>query len=402
MSPINKSRKNGVAMKIFLANQPLNETLTAKTSRQALKDALLKVQATADIKEFPFEGQMSQIIAGLKAWNGGELVHFNYYGPTWEHAQMDYLLTNLNDRKTAVIDAAAFSSPKQSEAYSNHALWHASSYGLGQIILDAITNEAQALVLLIGKTGMIDGGLGMLQALGAAITDESGDAIPVGENPLINFGQVDLQKATAILQKVEVTILATDKSVYSGHASNIVQVGRKLGLSAEQVVRLDVRAASFSRLMRTQFGLDLGQLAGAGAAGGVAGVLICLGATINDQPFPWLFDILHLATTLNAMDLVLLTTDVVDAAKFPHSLVGELVKTSTRLQRPTIILTAKRTLALSELTAANISTFVLPAQIGLTKSAQQPDPIEFRDHELTQSLAVTSQNILKLMLMAQS
>lgn len=382
-------------MRILLANQDLTGQVTAAQSGTTIANVIQANYGEAEIINLPFDGKLSQIVQALHSWNGGDLVKFNYYGPAWETRQDDYLMTNLDYQKTAVIDASAFSNPELSQHYDNHDLFHASSYGLGQLILDAVTNEAQEIVLLQGATGMVDGGLGLLQALGAVVADESGDSIPVGENPLINFGQIDLAKATDLLAKVKFTILTADPTVFSGHQSSIVKSGEQLGLTKEQVVRLDVRAGSFNRMMRNAIGYDLSQMAGTGAGGGIAGALVCLNGELVADPFAWLFDKMKLAHFLEDFDAAILATAGIHQ-DFLNSYLGHLVLLCNEAHLPTGLLTLQRDLPVSELNLPAVSTMLLAPNANWQNNQDHAE-IKPEVADLILSLENTSQEMMKLL-----
>ncbi|WP_263492032.1 glycerate kinase [Bacillus sp. RAR_GA_16] len=62
------------------------------------------------------------------------------------------------------------------------------SFGVGELILDAMAKGANDIYVFLGGTGTTDGGLGLLQALGYACLDESGKVLPLYENPLLQTG----------------------------------------------------------------------------------------------------------------------------------------------------------------------------------------------------------------------
>ncbi|WP_261807109.1 glycerate kinase [Lapidilactobacillus luobeiensis] len=382
-------------MRILMANQALTADISGADSGQAIQEVLQAEQQDLEIVSLPFNGELGQIIAGMQQWREGRLADFTFYGPTWASTQTTYLVTTLQNRRTALIDTTSFSNPQLSQTYDNHDLFHASSYGLGQLILDAVTNEAQEIVLILGETGMIDGGLGLLQALGAVITDESGDPIPVGENPLINFGAIDLAKTIELLQPVHLTILTQEQTIYTGHESGIVRAGKKLGLQSEQVVRLDVRAGAFNRMLRNLFDIDLTQIVGAGAGGGIAGALACLGATIESDPFAWLLQTLELRKMIAGFDTALLTTGAVNAT-FKDSLIAHLAEMCATMKVPTILQTLSRSLPLSATPWSTVSIIVLPSLTGL-QVPHSFDEVNPGRAELLQSLSVSTRELLKLL-----
>ena len=382
-------------MRILIANQALAANVSGADCGQVLQEVLQQDHRDHEVTSLPFNGELNQVIAGMHEWNDGELVDFTFYGPTWGSAQTTYLLTVLQDETTALIDTTSFSNPVLSQTHQNHDLFHATSYGLGQLILDAVTNEAKEIVLILGETGMIDGGLGMLQALGAVISDESGDPIPVGENPLINFGSINLAKTSELLAKVHLTVLTKETTNYSGHDGGIVKAGKQLGLLSEQVVRLDVRAGAVNRTLRTLFSVDLNETVGTGAAGGVAGALSCLGAKIETDPFAWLIRVLDLDRIMSGFDAALLTAGAVND-DFVDSLIYHLAEQCALVQLPTVLMTLSRSLPAARTPWPTVSLLVLPTLIGMQvpQSFTEADPGQV---EVRQSLSFTTQEVLKLL-----
>lgn len=381
-------------MKILVASQDLTSELNASISRGLIQQGLVEKEPSEFIL-LPFDGQQQNLISDLQQWNGGDLQDFVYYGPNWESTQITYLLTKFADQQTAVIDTSDFTDRQLTSQYDHHDLFHASSYGLGQLILDAVTNEAKEVVLLIDDTSMIDGGLGMLQALGAVITDESGDPIPVGENPLINFGHIDFAKPDELLKDIKLTVLVRETSTYTGSDSKLVDNGREIGLLSDQIVRLDLRTNQFNRAMRKERNLDLSTIVGAGAGGGIAGALACLDATISNSTYQWLFERLDFKKELAEVDAAFLATDQVNQTRFTSSFVGELAKFCNDQNIRTVLMTLIRITPADEWNLPLVSTVVLPKIIGI-KLPIIEEHVATSERELQQSLYLTTHEVAKL------
>lgn len=381
-------------MKILLASQDLSADLSAQAGRELMQQGLVDKTGTEFIS-LPFDGQQEDLISALQQWNDGKLVNFTYYGPNWESTQITYLLTQLDGKLTAIIDTSTFANRKSVSSYDEHDLFHASSYGLGQLILDAVTNEAQDVVLLIDDTCLIDGGLGMLQALGTLVADESGDPIPVGENPLINFGQIDFSKPDELLKGVTLTVLARETTTYTGVDSQLVSVGKDIGILPAHLVRLDLRSAAFNRLMKKEREIDLTTIVGSGAGGGVAGALACLGATISNGTYAWLFEKLHFADLLADVDATFLATDQVNQTRFPTSFVGELARFCDQQKIRTILFTLIRITPAEQWNLPFVSTLVIPKIMGI-KLPVANEMVTTAKRELEQSLIATTQEVAKL------
>lgn len=381
-------------MKILVASQDLTSELNASISRGLIQQGLVEKEPSEFIL-LPFDGQQQNLISDLQQWNGGDLQDFVYYGPNWESTQITYLLTKFADQQTAVIDTSDFTDRQLTSQYDHHDLFHASSYGLGQLILDAVTNEAKEVVLLIDDTSMIDGGLGMLQALGAVITDESGDPIPVGENPLINFGHIDFAKPDELLKDIKLTVLVRETSTYTGSDSKLVDNGREIGLLSDQIVRLDLRTNQFNRAMRKERNLDLSTIVGAGAGGGIAGALACLDATISNSTYQWLFERLDFKKELADVDAAFLATDQVNQTRFTSSFVGELAKFCNDQNIRTVLMTLIRITPADEWNLPLVSTVVLPKIVGI-KLPIIEEHVATSERELQQSLYLTIHEVAKL------
>lgn len=381
-------------MKILVASQDLTSELNASISRGLIQQGLVEKEPSEFIL-LPFDGQQQNLISDLQQWNGGDLQDFVYYGPNWESTQITYLLTKFADQQTAVIDTSDFTDRQLTSQYDHHDLFHASSYGLGQLILDAVTNEAKEVVLLIDDTSMIDGGLGMLQALGAVITDESGDPIPVGENPLINFGHIDFAKPDELLKDIKLTVLVRETTTYTGSDSKLVDSGREIGLLSDQIVRLDLRTNQFNRAMRKERNLDLSTIVGAGAGGGIAGALACLDATISNSTYQWLFERLDFKKELADVDAAFLATDQVNQTRFTSSFIGELAKFCNDQNIRTVLMTLIRITPADEWNLPLVSTVVLPKIIGI-KLPIIEEHVATSERELQQSLYLTTHEVAKL------
>ncbi|WP_125607798.1 glycerate kinase [Lapidilactobacillus bayanensis] len=381
-------------MKILVASQDLTPELNASISRGLIQQGLVEKEPSEFIL-LPFDGQQQNLINDLQQWNSGDLQDFVYYGPNWESTKITYLLTKFADQQTAVIDTSDFTDRQLTGQYANHDLFHASSYGLGQLILDAVTNEAKEVVLLIDDTSMIDGGLGMLQALGAVITDESGDPIPVGENPLINFGHIDFAKPDELLKNVKLTVLVRETATFTGPDSRLVNNGREIGLLSEQLVRLDLRTSQFNRTIRKERNIDLSTIVGAGAGGGIAGALACLDATISNSTYQWLFERLDLQKELADVDAAFLATDQVNQTRFVSSFIGKLAKFCDEQKIRTVLMTLIRITPAEAWNLPLVSTIVLSKIVGI-KLPIIEEHVPTSERELQQSLYLTTHEMAKL------
>jgi glycerate kinase len=142
-----------------------------------------------------------------------------------------------------------------------------SSAGLADLLRGALAQGAQRVLVALGGSATVDGGLGLLGALGARVPGETGEAL-LGELEL------DLEPARALVQDVELSVLHDVDVPLCGPDGAAVLFGPQKGLRGEDVELFD---RALERLGEA-FGGDIAQRTGAGAAGGLGAALYALGA----------------------------------------------------------------------------------------------------------------------------
>lgn len=137
----------------------------------------------------------------------------------------------------------------------------ASTFGLGTLCLDAIHQGCREIFLSLGGSGSSDGGRGFLESLG------------------FDFTSCQLAESS-ILGQVTIKGLADVTNPYAGPNGFAKIFGPQKGGSPEQLDKMDQEAQDFVNLVKACKGLDLQQVAGAGAAGGLGGAIAILGGAI--------------------------------------------------------------------------------------------------------------------------
>jgi glycerate kinase len=142
-----------------------------------------------------------------------------------------------------------------------------SSAGLADLLRGALGCGANQILVALGGSATVDGGLGLLGALGARVPGETGAAL-LGELEL------DLAPARALFEGVELSVLHDVDVPLCGPDGAALLFGPQKGLRAQDVEPFD---RALERLGHA-FGGDVAQRPGAGAAGGLGAALYALGA----------------------------------------------------------------------------------------------------------------------------
>lgn len=178
----------------------------------------------------------------------------------------------LDNGRTAVIEMAEASGlPLLDMAERNPML--ASTFGTGELILDALRHGCRKFLVGIGGSATNDAGMGMLEALGAAFYDETGCPLyPSGES-MCRIASMDLSHLDSRLSEASFQVACDVNNPFCGERGAAYIFGPQKGATPEQVKQLDEGMERFSVLIHSVLGKDIRELPGAGAAGGLGGIL---------------------------------------------------------------------------------------------------------------------------------
>lgn len=255
--------------KILIAPTAFKHALTPLQACRAIAEGLRQAGQT-DLVEMPIaDGGNGTLEAFLV--RGGTRHTLTVGDPLGRPVQADYGI--LPDGVTAVIEMAQASGLELLSASERDAL-RASTYGTGELLSAALEAGARRFILGMGGSATTDGGAGALQALGVRFLTASGHAEPIhGGGRLERITGLDLSGLDARWRDCEILIATdVDHPAYGMQGAAHIFAPQK-GASPEQVALLDAGLAHYFGVW-AEHGRDVAQLAGAGAAGALAGGLL--------------------------------------------------------------------------------------------------------------------------------
>lgn len=204
---------------------------------------------------------------------------------------------------TAVVEMAAAAGLPLVAGRKNPCV--TTTYGVGQLIADALARGARRIVLGLGGSATNDGGCGCTAALGVRFYDADGQSfVPVGDT-LGRIARIDTAEAEALLRSVEITVMCDVTNPLYGPTGAAYVFAPQKGADAEKVKSLDAGLRHFGDVIRSQYGLDVSAMPGAGAAGGMgAGCVALLGGTIQSG-IDAVLDVTGFDRQLEGADLVI-------------------------------------------------------------------------------------------------
>ncbi|MCT2594050.1 glycerate kinase [Streptomyces sp. N2-109] len=192
----------------------------------------------------------------------------------------------------------------------------ATTYGSGEVLLAAIEAGARTVVFGVGGSATTDGGVGMLQALGARFLDEDGDPVAHGGGPLRELESADLSGLDPRLEDVEIILASDVDNPLTGPKGAPAVYGPQKGATEEDVAVLDAGLTRLAQVLAETVGTaasDAAEAPGAGAAGGIGyGALVALGARFRPG-IEVLLEVLGFAAALERADLVITGEGSLDA-----------------------------------------------------------------------------------------
>lgn len=181
----------------------------------------------------------------------------------------------------------------------------ATTYGVGELIAHAVDSGCRKILLGLGGSATNDGGCGCAAALGVRFYDAAGQSfVPVGDT-LGRIARIDTAEAEALLRSVEITVMCDVTNPLYGPTGAAYVFAPQKGADAEKVKSLDAGLRHFGDVIRSQYGLDVSAMPGAGAAGGMgAGCVALLGGMIQSG-IDAVLDVTGFDRQLEGADLVI-------------------------------------------------------------------------------------------------
>lgn len=265
-------------MKIVIAPDSFKESLNARAVAAALATGLRKVLPQANLVLVPMADGGEGTLAALC---GDQSEVIAVHGP--RGTLVAGRIGVLADGCTAVIEVAqAIGLDKLAPTERNPLL--ASSFGVGELIRAALDRGQRRFVVGLGGSATVDGGVGMLQALGARFFDKHAVPLPArcGGSSLGDIAAVDFALFDRRLDAAHFVIACDVDSPLCGERGAAAVFGPQKGATAADVVTLDRGLRHLYALMENNLGRRVAERPGAGAAGGLgAAMLLCFHATMR-------------------------------------------------------------------------------------------------------------------------
>ena len=266
-------------MKIVIAPDSFKGSLTALRVAEAIEVGLRRVFPDVAIEKVPMADGGEGTVQSLVDATGGEILTTQVLDPLGNPIDAQYGV--LGDGITAVIEMATASGLT---LVANHKRDPrvTTTYGTGELVRAALTRGCRKLIIGIGGSATNDGGAGMAQALGAKLLTTDGEQIKRGGSYLAMLDSIDLSDLDPRIGETETVVACDVNNPLTGKQGASHVYGPQKGATPEMIEVLDANLAHFDKILQRDLSKSVGNVPGAGAAGGLgAGLMAFLNASLK-------------------------------------------------------------------------------------------------------------------------
>ena len=288
-------------MKIVIATDSLKGSLTSLEAGQAISQGIHRAIPDAEVIVRPIadggEGTVEALVLGM---NGKE-VTVTVTGPLGTPVKCTYGI--LEEQKTAIIEMSGAAGitlvplPDRNPLYTT-------TYGVGEVIKDAIHRGCRHFIVGIGGSSTNDGGMGMLQALGYDFLDQNGRQVSFGAQGLKDLSTIYDTNVIPELRDCTFRIACDVTNPLCGDRGCSAVYGPQKGATPAMIQEMDKWLEDYAALAAKTFPKADALYPGTGAAGGMGFAFLTFTNAVLESGIKIILDETHLEDYIKDADIV--------------------------------------------------------------------------------------------------
>lgn len=253
-------------MKILIAIDSFKGSLTSMEAGYAAAEGIRRVEQNAEICVRPLADGGEGTVEALSAGVNGVLQNIWVTGPLGIPVKCQYGI--VQKTKTAIVEMSAAAGITLVPEEKRNPLY-TTTYGVGEIIKDAIGKGCRKFIIGIGGSATNDGGVGMLQALGYGFLDKDGKQVSFGAKGLEGLETISEENALQELKECKFRVACDVTNVLCGEQGCSAVFGPQKGAVSSMIMQMDRWLACYATLAKKLHPKANANQAGTGAAGGL-------------------------------------------------------------------------------------------------------------------------------------
>ncbi|EKY5002724.1 glycerate kinase [Citrobacter amalonaticus] len=320
-------------MKIVIAPDSYKESLSALEVANAIEQGFREIWPDADYVKLPVADGGEGTVEAMVAATAGRIVDVNVTGPLGEPVTAFFGLSG--DERTAFIEMAAASGLEQVPVALRDPL-KTTSWGTGELIRHALDAGVDHIIIGLGGSATNDGGAGMVQALGAKLLDARQNEIGKGGAALDALTRIDISQLDPRLAACRIEVACDVTNPLTGKEGASAVFGPQKGATAETIDRLDTALVHYAQIIARDLEVDVLELAGGGAAGGMGAALYAFCGAQLRRGIEIVTDALQLDACVADADLVVTGEGRMDSQTIHGKVPVGVAKVAKRYHKPVI------------------------------------------------------------------
>lgn len=297
-------------MKILICPDKFKDCLPAGEVAKYIRRGIEKILPDAEYRIIPMADGGEGTVDALVQATGGRLVEASVHDPLMR--PITSFFGTSGDGNTAFIEMAAASGLALLDPSERNPM-RTTSYGTGELIRCALDAGCREIILGIGGSATVDGGVGMAQALGVRFTDGAGIEIKHNGGSLRNIYHINLDNLDSRVPNTFFGVACDVTNLFAGPQGAALIYGPQKGASDSEVLELESNLLHLSQVIRNSLHIDITSLRGGGAAGGMgAGIVAFLGGELMPG-FDLISRVARLQEWIDWADLVITGEGKMDA-----------------------------------------------------------------------------------------
>lgn len=321
-------------MKILIAPQAFKGTLSPFEAAYAIESGVKRAMPQAETILLPIADGGDGSIEVILHRNKGKKIEAYLTNALGARQATQYAIL---DNNIAIIEIASICGLAQIPApLHNPAI--ATSYGVGEAILDALDRNARRFLICLGGSATNDGGTGMLQALGCRFLDSSGKELPPGGESLGHLRKIDIAGMDPRLKGASFQAACDVSNPLLGPEGASKIYAAQKGASPELIEKLEHSMQNYAAVIKKDFGIDVGTMSFAGAAGGIASALYGFLHAELRSGTQIIFELIWLEKDVEKADLIITGEGRIDGQTLYEKGICALAKLAVKHRKPVIAL----------------------------------------------------------------
>ena len=289
-------------MKIVMAIDSFKGSLSSMDAGRAAAEGIQRVDPKVQVKVRPLADGGEGTVAALTEGMGGRFCKVSVMGPFGEPVDCEYGI--LDETKTAIVEMSGAAGITLVPRERLNPL-EATTYGVGEVIKDAIGQGCRRFIVGIGGSATNDGGVGMLQALGYDFLDEDGEQIGKGAAALEKLRKISTEHVLPELAECEFHIACDVTNPLCGERGCSAVFGPQKGATPQMIEKMDQWLGEYAKMTQEVFPKADAQYPGTGAAGGLGFAFLAYTPAVLESGIEIVLKELKLEEDIKEADLVI-------------------------------------------------------------------------------------------------